>query len=446
MNQTDRLAAAPSAAGRRRSRTALWVWSSAIAIDLFLLSNPVALMPFVVSLVLAAAVPLLALVITSATPRRFAWTPELLAGLAFAAFAWLTISWSVRSWLSFEALGKFALVVLIAALTASCAPAGAWWRGGILAAAAILASSAFTALINVPRTRSRYGNAWLDGIGTSANILSYCMVLGVAACLIALPRRSITVYLALVAFLVCLFGASSRTGIAVVPVLAVVWALCLAVERARESLARLAKVAVGVLLVGSVVIAALLPWLLRWFTNGRADLGGRLRLWEAIVRVADQRPLGGFGWAAVWPHAWETRLPVVKSLNTLRQVQWSAKANVIHGHSWAFDLVLHVGWIGVALFAAVLIAASLAAVRLLRRGADEAHHLRARLAVLTLAAVLFQSLTEPLAIAPMGLFLLAGVICLTSIWRREEQEAGVGRHHRSESADPPTLVNGPTPA
>ena len=111
-------------------------------------------------------------------------------------------------------------------------------------------------------------------------------------------------------------------------------------------------------LVVLLALTILLPFLLRWLQpNGKLNLGDRLRVWEAAMRVTASHPILGYGWGAVWPKGWESKLTPEQDTSVLTAIRRQSKVPASHGHNSVYDLLPQIGWLGVALFCLLVLAA-----------------------------------------------------------------------------------------
>ena len=87
---------------------------------------------------------------------------------------------------------------------------------------------------------------------------------------------------------------------------------------------------------------------------------GRTEIWKASLDAAQERPVLGHGYGAVFWTTEESPGSAV-SLAIFREVRFT----VAHAHSGPLDLALHLGIVGLALFAAAWLGLAARSVRLL---------------------------------------------------------------------------------
>lgn len=131
----------------------------------------------------------------------------------------------------------------------------------------------------------------------------------------------------------------------------------------------------------------------------------------------DANSVAGLGWGAVWPHPWQTADP-----NTFTTELFTDLGTVYtHGHNSFMDVLPQLGWIGVALLVWCyldLIARS--ARRMWTRFRSRAASDSAMLVLVTAAGQLAFGATEPMAVIPMGWFVLV-VISFHAADTRDEE-------------------------
>jgi O-antigen ligase len=127
--------------------------------------------------------------------------------------------------------------------------------------------------------------------------------------------------------LLTLVATQSRTAMACLPVVAAICAYLLAVwGTGRPSAARWRRVSIGLVCAVSILpflIAPLALWL------GDDDpLNGRGRLWTGATAILRERPLTGYGFAAVWARTNASLLPHIPI--TAHRSASSAHNSIVH--------------------------------------------------------------------------------------------------------------------
>ncbi|MBC7724967.1 MAG: O-antigen ligase family protein, partial [Burkholderiaceae bacterium] len=217
---------------------------------------------------------------------------------------------------------------------------------------------------------------------------------GVLAILLAVViiglTRSATIYAALVA-------------------VAVVLAMILVMRRARTPRARLVAYAGITVAVAACVGLALLFQTTLLSLVGKSDnLTGRSGIWDAVIGLAQQRPVAGWGWVSFWP-------PWVEPFNGLIVRNGVMQ---LHAHNAWLDVWLQLGVLGLVVFgllvATTAVRAWLTATDRVVSSPGETGPFSAGslLAPLLLTALLVQSLAESRILVEGGWMLL--VILATS--------------------------------
>lgn len=383
-----------------------------VAVTVFLLSNPLAVVPDFRDAWLwsAAAVTLVTLV--GLTRMRRPVVPLLVLSLVgwSASSYWWSIAPSItRTWVLF-----FVLIAVMAILVEAAVPVHGMAAGIALGAAALGAVSLWQARQALPIFDVAWSDpTYLDGVGTHRNILSYCAVFGIAALLAILPRRrtawvawgSVFLLLAVTTLLT-----KSATGLVAVPTLVlatVALAHSRVVLRSPSSRSRLLVSGAGV-----ITFLLLTRPLLR--ALGRdSTLSGRVPLWEATIEVVRARPLTGWGVAAVWPHAWLPAPPNPVADSISERIGFGAA----HGHNSFVDALAEVGVVGVTL--AIMCYGLLLRQAFRRLAADsetvsadpDHEQVGVRLVVLLALALLVCGVTEPVLQTPLGWLLTVVIAC-----------------------------------
>lgn len=279
--------------------------------------------------------------------RGQAWgalrTVPLLGALVLLAFA--SSLWSI------DAGASLRRSVWLAATTAFGLYL-AWrydWRALIeIAAGAILVLAAGSLLVggalpSIGRMAVEHPGAW-GGLWTHKNTLGSVMAFGVAACaaaaMAAPQRRKLWMAAALAALALILLSTSKTALLAALLGLAMIGA-CWIMRRGPLPAVLVSAGAASVALLGAA-IALLAPDLIVAALGRDLTLTGRTEIWDAAAPYAAARPWLGYGYGAFWlaetgPAFW------------VRQaVNWQ----VASAHSGWLELLLGLGRVGVALFAA----------------------------------------------------------------------------------------------
>lgn len=426
------LATADAAPGSKRMdhfRTS--VGSLGVAVAVFLLSNPIAVVPDFRDAWIWGAVTISLVTLIGLTRMRRPVVPWLVA--AMVGWGALSYWWSMTPSITRTWLLVFVVVTVMACLTEAALPTPRVAAGIALGATAIGAVSLWQARHALPILDVAWSDpTYLDGVGTHRNILSYCAVFGVAALLAIVPKRAAAWLAWAPAFLLLVVTTlltKSATGLVTVPTL-VLMTVALAHSQAVLRSPRLRRrflVAAG----GAVTLVLLLSRPLLSALGRDSTLSQRVPLWEATIEVVRDRPLTGWGVATVWPHAWlpATPNPVADSISD--QAGFAA----VHGHNSFIDALPEVGIVGAALALlcyawalrrAFTHVASRAKAGRLDQGVDQ---VAVRLVVLLTIALLLCGLTEPVLQTPLGWFLTMLIACVAA--RLAPRTSRPGSHRRT---------------
>lgn len=259
----------------------------------------------------------------------------------------------------------------------------------------------------------------LQGIVGNRNLLGFVALLGLAVVLVELAggllrRRPAIVWAALFAATLLL----TRSGTVLLSVLAVaaaagfaLWARRVGEGRRRPVYLTAAGLVVLVAVVGAAARGPLLALL-----GKSEDATGRLEIWSAVGRLAEQRPVAGWGWVSYWA-------PWVAPFDTLAE-----RKGVLYlqAHDAWLDVYFQLGAIGLVLFIALAVSVLwrtwFRAVDRPRRDAIAIlRHRAVDLApLLIVAALLAQSIAESRILIESGWMLLVAFAVKT---KRPERAA-----------------------
>ncbi len=263
----------------------------------------------------------------------------------------------------------------------------------VLAASfAMIVVGCFLLAVLVPswgRMTSIFPGAW-RGLWNDKNALGDHMTVGVcvlaAAAVMNPARRRLWTGFAVGATALIVLSTSKTSLITLVLGLAVL-GLVFLVRRGGAAAVLAVFATVGVLALVAFLIAFERDALFRLLGKD-ATLTGRTRIWAGALRQIAQRPLLGFGYAAVWddPSRW----------GPIHWIMKDAKYRPPHAHNSWIEIRLALGWVGMAAFAAFFAQAWARAVAALFRGGAAGRG--AWLAAPFLAVWTVQSLTESVAL------------------------------------------------
>lgn len=384
------------------------VWAVFIAIEFYLLSNPLAFQPFFV-LTLQQALEFGLLLALLELPRlRFRGPPTAL--MAFAAVAGASWWWSMDREVTSAALWLYGSVAILSLLVAmNVTPrvlVVGFGGGGILTL--VVSLYAWHQQIPSALISPDIGmDGYLAGVGTNRNILSYTMVLALGFLAGYNPRVWRGRVLWTVGVLLLLTGvflAQSATGfLSSAAVLGVGQGL-VALERLRRKLRHRIALVTSAVAVACIGLMLTFPNLLGSLTSrDSVTLSGRVPLWQAIVVDTDSARAQGFGWGTVWAHPW---LPALD--NTVAQeIYRGAGQFMSHGHNSFLDVLPQLGVIGVALLLVLHVTPLVKAIGVRWAERPDPEDLLASRVVLTsMTSLIIFGMTEPITSTPLGWFIL----------------------------------------
>ena len=275
---------------------------------------------------------------------------------------------------------------------------------------AVLTAGSFFVCLFVPSLgihNDINAGAW-KGLWYEKNQMAAMMVLGfAAACASAwqIPeRRKLWIGVA-VSILVLVVLSRSKTSLL----------CCLACIAAYPMLSALRKGGVlSILFVWLAATAALIggalfymaPDLVFRALGKDPTLTGRTEIWASLMRLSDKRPWLGYGYKAFWG---KTSVPaqIVKT-----ETHW----DVPSAHNGWLDLLIQLGWIGVAVFAFCLMAAYFCALFRFRRVND------GFFSVLILVVFSFMIMSESFILSQNSLIWALAVCAVARLTANEVEE------------------------
>ncbi|GAB3030009.1 O-antigen ligase [Parafrigoribacterium mesophilum] len=251
----------------------------------------------------------------------------------------------------------------------------------------------------------------IQGIVGNSSLLAMIALLGLIVFGVQLASRSVgrvsgTLWMLLAALIAAITrSATIFVGIAVC---AAVVVAVLAVRRARTRRALVATywTLAALVLAGAAIISVFREQLLALL--GKSDtLTGRLGIWDAVIGLAQQRPIFGWGWISYWA-PWAA---------PFKNLVKKAGVQQLHAHNAWLDVWLQLGILGVVVFATlVVVTVSRASRMAVRMPSAHSDALTARtpraasaltlLPILLLTALIVQSLAESRLIVEYGWLLL----------------------------------------
>jgi exopolysaccharide production protein ExoQ len=246
----------------------------------------------------------------------------------------------------------------------------------------------------------------IQGIVGNSALLSFIALLGLIVFAIQLADKTVRtgtgIFWILVAAACFVFTRSATNLVGLVAVALVVVAV-LIVRRARTPRER--GVTYGVLAVVAIsggVTALLARNSIFELLGKSSDLTNRGAIWDAVIALAQERPVQGWGWISYWV-PWVSPYDTLAFNNGVRQ---------LHAHNAWLDVWLQLGILGLIVFGALVLSSL---VRAWSYAVDRPQVSPQELApytvlsvlpVLLTVALLVQSFTESRLLVEYGLFLL----------------------------------------
>jgi exopolysaccharide production protein ExoQ len=249
----------------------------------------------------------------------------------------------------------------------------------------------------------------IQGIVGNSNLLSMVALLGLIvfalqfAKALSTRRSRVTTGLWLLLAVVMIGLSRSATILVAIAVLAVLLTFVLAIRAARSTAVKaVVSVGFGALIVGGGIGALTQRTMVFALLGKSDDLTGRGQIWDAVIGLAEQRPVQGWGWVSYW-------VPWVKPFDNLA---YADGVRQLHAHNAWLDVWLQLGVIGLIVFAGLVLGVVLRAWvvatnrPVLATGRPGRWRASSLFPLLTAVALLVQSLTESRLIVEGGLALL----------------------------------------
>jgi O-antigen ligase len=350
--------------------------------------------------------------------------------LAFVALTIASITWSdYRGWTAAGALATFATVVGAFALALSFTLTQLVRLFGH-ALRIILASSILFELIVSIFVRHPFTPWWthystihpadnwsrdvlftggrIQGIMGNADLLGFVALLGVLVFAVEFASRSI--HRAWSGIFFCLAAVEigltrSATVFVAGAVVAVAAIVLVSIRRTTTPRARRVAgvVSLMVIVLGAAAVVVLRAPILRLLGKS-GTFTGRTGIWNAVIRLAEQRPVAGWGWLGYWPpHV----APYDQRVFRIGGIQY------LQAHDAWLDVWVQLGIIGLIVFAALVISALVRAWTIaidrpqLGAGTSGRYDPATLLPALVLIALVAQSVAESRLLIEYGLVLLA---------------------------------------
>ncbi|HEX4058518.1 MAG TPA: O-antigen ligase family protein [Galbitalea sp.] len=248
----------------------------------------------------------------------------------------------------------------------------------------------------------------IQGIMGNSDLLGFVALLGVLVFAVEFASRSIHrawsgIFLVVAVIDIAL--TRSATVFVAIVVVAVAAIVLVVIRHTKTPASRRAAgiVSLIVILVGAAGVFVFRAQIVRLLGKS-GTLTGRTGIWAAVAKLAEQRPVAGWGWLGYWPpHV----APYDEKVFRIGGIQY------LQAHDAWLDVWVQLGIIGVVVFAALVISALVRAWTI----AIDRPQLGARtsgrydpatlLPVLVLIALIAQSIAESRLLIEYGLLLLA---------------------------------------
>ncbi|WP_235079985.1 O-antigen ligase [Asticcacaulis sp. AC402] len=232
---------------------------------------------------------------------------------------------------------------------------GARWRGPHLTellgiSFAILAVGALIACVATPGFGIHQDvNAGLwRGLWYEKNQMAAMMTLGFIACTTTAyqvpERRRLWIGFAVLMFFLVLMT-RSKTSLLACMLVAGAFPVFFALKKGGVLSILFVWLAATVSLVG-MALYVMAPELIFKALGKDPTLTGRTEIWESLGRLSDKRPLLGYGYKAFWTK------DSVPAAVVRQETSWEVPS----AHNGWLDLLIQLGWVGVILFGACLVA------------------------------------------------------------------------------------------
>lgn len=255
----------------------------------------------------------------------------------------------------------------------------------------------------------------IQGIVGNSALLSFVALLGIIVFGIQLfdrTRRKRWSILWLAVAAACFVLTRAATNLIGLVVVAIVVAAVLLVRSTTTPRSRGLAYG-GIVVVGIGALGAALAFFPQILTllGKSSDLTNRGEIWAAVINLAQQRPVFGWGWVSYWV-PWVAPFDNLAKNNGVRQ---------LHAHDAWLDIWLQLGIVGLVVMGAVVISAL---ARAWSYAVDRPQSLPGKpgaltsatlLPLLVLVALLVQSVAESRLLVEYGMFLLALVAVKTKL-------------------------------
>jgi len=315
-------------------RTSTRFYVAALVVWAVLALSGSRVIPGAVAVIVAAVLAALAFLSDFRRVRWPVWA-VLFAGLTLAS-----VLWSQDTEVARDAAAALVVVTLTAGVPAAYMDRDRFLHWLNLAfKTALVASLAAGVLLPSFGVESRWPNVGaLTGLFVHKNLLGSVLVLGIIT-LIYTQRKRLWLWLGLYAVGVVMTRSSTAVVLAVVAVL--LWWLLGALGRRGDRDRRLGVLAAAAGLVVLSIIVLQFQVELLDVVGRDLTLGGRARMWDAIVTVWGAEPALGYGWGSAFSPQSTSAVEIASVMGWV----------VPSAHSGYLSVLLQLGVVGLAVFA-----------------------------------------------------------------------------------------------
>ena len=255
----------------------------------------------------------------------------------------------------------------------------------------------------------------IQGIVGNSSLLSFVALLGLVVFAIQLADKTVKrpwAILWLVVAAACFAFTRSATIVVALVAVALVAAAVLLVRRATSPRSRgLAYGGILAVALGGLALALVFSKQVLAALGKSSDLTNRGEIWDAVIGLAQQRPVQGWGWVSYWV-PWAAPFDHLAENNGVRQ---------LHAHNAWLDVWLQLGILGLIVVGALVLSAVVRSWFFAidrpqwgpgRVGASTA---TALLPLLVLTALIVQSVAESRLLVEYGMFLLCLIAVKTKL-------------------------------
>jgi len=260
----------------------------------------------------------------------------------------------------------------------------------------------------------------IQGIVGNSSLLGFVALLALIVFGIQFAAKTVTratgVTSIVIAALVIYLTRSATITIALVVLAAVVVAVLL-LRRFEETRGRV-WAGILVLVAAGIAVMVTFPTQLLALVGKSSDLTHRVDIWAAVINLAQERPVFGWGWVSYW-------VPWVAPFDTLAS---NSGVRQLHAHNAWLDIWLQLGIVGLIIFGALVLSTLVRSFIFATSrpvslpGQLHSYTWESLLPLLVIVALLVQSVAESRLIVEYGVVLLTLIAVRT---KREPSPATI---------------------